>query len=105
MSQKVLPDERIAVAAVRQDGEIFSLPRPGRHCNVIALMVKKGFPIPITGENGFLTEGGRFVGREEAMKIALEADQLLSRANPEARKLTSEDVWMGYYRDPDEETP
>ncbi len=61
------------------------------HDKVIADMVAHGEPKPITGEQGFVTNTGQFVTREEAAKIAFEAGQILKPVP----KLFSEDLHQG----------
>ena len=89
----MLPDEGyIVAAAIKQGNMICSVPRPGRHHDVIREMAKAGIPIPIVGEQGFLTSEGRFVGRKVAKNIALLAGQILSEQG-NLTQLFSEDVW------------
>lgn len=91
-------NEYIERAAVRHaDGEVFSLPRPARHCNVIVFMRDSGKPYNVPGleerhEQGFVTNTGRFVDRIEARAIAEAAGQLLERESG-LEELYSEDVW------------
>lgn len=85
-------------AILSEDGEVHSVPRPGRHHDVIALMIGKGYPAPIRGEQGFLVAvpggkmDGRFVRRVPAKHIARAAGQLRPTAMP-LRELFSEDIW------------
>jgi hypothetical protein len=81
---------RIATAAVRRDGLIFSIPRPGRHHDIIPLAVQAGAKAPIRqGEQGFLTSEGDFVDRRWAAQIAFQAGQIIELK----AKLYSEDLW------------
>lgn len=90
--------ERIAAAACRHKGQVFHLPPPARHWNVIAHIVSEcqvqehEFPICPPPDQGFVTDTGRFVDRTEAWKIARDADQLLPTAYVTTH-LFSEDVW------------
>lgn len=95
-----LRTRRIVAAAIEQDGMVCSVPRPGRHGDVIRSMARAGIPIPINGRQGFLTSDGLFVDRERAMKIAVWADQLKQAVGPDgvpfkryAKELFSEDLW------------
>jgi hypothetical protein len=90
----MLPDDEgyIVAAAIKQGNMICSVPKPGRHHDVIRGMARAGIPIPIDGEQGFLTSEGLFVGRKLAKDIALMAGQILSK-NGDQRQLFSEDVW------------
>ena len=78
-----------AVAIKSDAGQVYNLVAPARHHDVLAVM-KEGGAKP--KEQGFLDDQGRFVGREEARKIAEEAGQLLERAI-QSPDLFSEDVW------------
>lgn len=83
----------IGVAIIGYDGNVYSLPKPNRHHHVIHMMVKQyNHPIPINGEQGFITNEGKFVNRIEAKVIAVNNNQLTSRAGNE-EELFSEDVW------------
>jgi hypothetical protein len=90
MSVEVL---KVVAAAIRDiDGEVFSVPAPGRHCDVIRLMAEKGRKCPPLDCQGFLLSDGRFCRRKPAKFIAERAGQLLERASKLA-ELFSEDVW------------
>lgn len=68
---------------------IVSAPPPARHHNLFALT---GMVRP--DESGFLTSTGRFVGRYEALQIALTARQpLIDHPSRHNRLLFSEDLW------------
>jgi hypothetical protein len=89
--------EKIDCAAIRHaDGTVFTVPRPGRHHDVIAAMTqaRKPYNGPGIGQHvqGFVTDTGRFVDRYEARRIAEEASQLLDRESG-LPQLYSEDVW------------
>ena len=87
--------ERLTVemAAIQDhDGKVYSVPRPGRHHDVIKIMVHEGIKIPITGEQGFVLSNGNFVSRKAAKLIAINAHQLLERAS-KRDELFSECVW------------
>ena len=83
---------KIVAAAVQYKGLTFSVEIPGRHCDVLRLMVKAGLSRPIRDDvQGFLTNVGTFVDRVEAGRIAIEAGQLPSLPVPP--DLYSEDLW------------
>lgn len=87
--------ETIDRAAIRHDGVIYSVSRPGRHHNVIALMAKRPGHCPShcsPSKQGFTTSTGRFVGREDAMRIAQSAGQLIATPHISG-KLFSEDLF------------
>ena len=79
------PESIEAAAIKRASGEVVSLPAPARHCDIIchiAAPYKPGKPTIILadgGVQGFVTNTGRFVTREEAYTIAKEAGQILQR--------------------------
>jgi hypothetical protein len=86
--------EKILRAAIMIKGlaedSCYSLPPPARHHNVLHTYRLKLMPY----EQGFITSAGRFVDREEAVNVAIEARQLKlpKRTNPQ-HKLFSEDLW------------
>lgn len=94
--------ERITTAAVRLNRLIFHMPRPYRHSDIVAAAFTQGARgASIAGQQGFLTNAGRFVDRVEARQIAERADQILAnerdakgvpfkRIHPE---LFTEDLW------------
>lgn len=78
--------KRIKCAAIQQDGKIYE---GWAHFRIIIDMVEvQGIKPPITGLQGFVTEDGEFVTREEAAKIAFEAGQVRRQHS----KLFSEDL-------------
>jgi hypothetical protein len=78
--------EFIQKAAIRRYEIIYSVDRPGRHQQVFEAM----FPVD-NSEQGFLTNTGRFVGREEAGHIALASGQIAALKWPP--RLYTEDLW------------
>ncbi|ARK07545.1 hypothetical protein LAV_00170 [Sphingobium phage Lacusarx] len=86
--------EIVVAAAVRHGTLTISAPPPARHYSLIHpfydLTQKR-----ITPDNqGFLTNTGRFVGRAEALQIALAANQpLIDHPSRNDRELYSEDLW------------
>lgn len=89
-------EELIVAAAVRYDGLTVSVERPGRHGDCINWLHHHGIGSGGHYECGFLTNRGRFVGREEAGDIVLAAEQGAPGGNPEnnpRRALFSEDMW------------
>lgn len=82
---------RIVAAAIKHGDMVCFVQRPGRHHHVIREMATAGIPIPIIGEQGFLTSDGVFVGRRLAKLIAHRAGQIISLRNHD--DLFSEDLW------------
>lgn len=86
--------ESIDCAAILYGGKVHSLPRPNRHHHVIrAIALENGVGIAGRDVQGFLTNEGKFVGRVAALRIALEAGQVLDPSNVRAGRLFSEDLW------------
>lgn len=85
-------EERIVAAAVRYEGMTFSLLPPARHGECLLLCHACRPDSFGKEEQGFVTSHNRFVGRIEARKIAVAADQLIERAG-KLPELYSEDVW------------
>lgn len=88
--------ERIIGAAIQHaDGEVYSLPPPARHHDVIRLMGARFNDRREEGhEQGFITSSGAFVDRKSAWVLAERAGQLLPRApTGPPGTLFSEDVW------------
>lgn len=82
----------VRAAILDKFGGVHSLPRPARHDDIINSMVAKGLPRPITGEQGFLLNDGRFVMRKAAAHIAISAGQCTKIELP-GMGLLSQDVW------------
>lgn len=68
---------------------IVSAPPPARHHNLFIAYEWLGPP----DEQGFLTSTGRFVGRVEAMRIAVAAGQPFMPRDGRQSELYSEDLW------------
>lgn len=86
------PQETIEKAAIRFEGTVYTVPRPGRHHNVIREMARQGFGPEAMHDQGFVTNTARFVNRREACRIATEADQIIKKTGGDD-DLFSEDVW------------
>jgi len=90
--------ETITQAALFVEDQVATLPRPARHHNLNQALHQlvesvKGYvnerePFR-EAKQGFLTNTGRFVGREEAARIAHTAGQTSSLK----KMLFSEDLW------------
>lgn len=88
----------IVAAALRfKNGLICSVPRPGRHHNVMHAGVDLGMGKPISrdlAEQGFLDADGQFLNRTEAMLRVIECKQpFKASGTPDSLELFSEDVW------------
>ena len=89
---------KIVAAAIKdKTGTVYSLQPPNRHHDIIWQCGVAGHDGSV---QGFLTDEGKFVDREEAMVIARAANQLIDRpAGPasgnQSTKLFSEDLWEG----------
>ena len=90
---------RIKAAAIRtEENEVWWVPAPGRHHNVIWLMRDFGFGVGRIShsEEGFITDTEEFVSRAEALIIARANGQLLeehAKHADELGELYSEFVW------------
>lgn len=86
--------ERIDRVAIKWAGVLHTAERPRRHHDVIHEMAKLGFGPECMHVQGFVTDTGRFVGRNEAMEIATAAGQIIRRTGGEgSKRLFSEDLW------------
>ena len=89
MTQGPITTRRVTAAAVKlEDGSTFSLPPPARHHH---LLRKSGEIVP-PERQGFVDDLGRFLSREQARKIAVQAGQIKGKPS-HAAQLFSEDVW------------
>jgi len=78
---------KVEKAAIQDPtGKVWSVPRPGRHDAVIALM--GGI---LGGEQGFILDDDSFVGRKKAADLALASGQISELQHPP--NLYTEDLW------------
>jgi len=82
----VTKKECISEAAILKNGRIY---KGKRHHNIIARIVNKTGIKPAGGKQGFVTDNGRFVSREEAAKIAFASGQI----KEQKERLFSEDLY------------
>ena len=88
---------KITRAAIKQGGVTYHVPIPGRHYNVIHIMLYHYKLDRATGIHGFMADDGFgqcFVNRKLGYIIAQKAGQLIKRAG-KGPELFSEDVWEG----------
>lgn len=85
----------IGVAIVICNGTVIaSKEKPARHHDVLHACTKSGIADPGPDYQGFITSDGEFVGRKEAVEIALRAGQItLPKRCPPQDQLFSEDLW------------
>lgn len=84
---------RVVAAAILSlaTDEVFSVPQPGRHHDVIRLM---GAKFNQSDEQGFILSDGRFVMRKAALSIAYRTGQLPEGGGVAPQHgLFSEDLW------------
>ena len=86
-------EERIVAAAIKSGDMTFSIAAPARHGDIIRSLHGLGLKHQCHGDQGFLTSGGKFVTRWQAMRIATLAEQLKPRTSAYGDELYSEDVW------------
>lgn len=95
MGKHDVAHERIVAAAcIGPDGEVYHLPPPARHHDVMRMMSGKGdgWSAVHPDNQGFLTSRGRFAGRIAARLMARAAGQIgKDTMNPHL--LFSEDLW------------
>lgn len=85
---------KIVAAAIRMPDGVHLMMPPERHHDIIHRLAEEGYPTPIRGKQGFVTDEGTFVDRAEAFKIALAAGQIpQERAAKRRHELYSEDLW------------
>lgn len=84
----------IKAAAIKWNGKVYSVPKPGRHDGVFALMRKENPDHKgpwMTDEQGFITDKNEFVDRIKGAAIAIECGQITQLNWPPL--LYSEDLW------------
>lgn len=85
--------ERIAAAAMRIGNLVVSMPQPARHHTILWELDRLGIdPFIAPDDQGFVTDLGRFVDREEACQIARDRGQIKHKTGPE-HILFSECMW------------
>ena len=85
----VTAQERINGAAIMQDGVLYT---GRRHDFIIHDIVAMTGTRPVTGDQGFVTSEGRYVGRIEAGKLAVAAGQIAKLRYGKGTELYSEDM-------------
>lgn len=82
---------RIVAVAIRVNGLILSKPAPARHCHILNAMPKRMARASLPSDQGFLSNTGIFLGREDALNVARAAGQLKKETHH--KELFSEDLW------------
>ena len=107
-----MPSETIVAAAIRipvdpkwhtttwngvrvyPDKLIVTSPPPARHHTLLHPMYVEGRRHPTFEDQGFITSTGRYVEREEALRIAIASGQkMIDHPSRHAKWLFSEDLW------------
>jgi hypothetical protein len=87
----------ITHVAIRWRGDVFSLPAPNRHQDVIRLIVKTIGDLVVDvpdDDKGFLDASGRYLRRKAALHSAIMNEQLKTDSIAETRGiLLSDDIW------------
>ena len=83
----------IVAVAIRFNELICHMPPPCRHSDVIKGCADAKMPLPIVGEQGFMTSSGKFLDRQEAALHAVTHDQVPRAKIHSNGKLYSEDLW------------
>lgn len=81
---------KFVAAAIKLDGEVYTVPPPGRHDAVRRLMREQGKD-PTFADDGFLNDAGVFIRRKPATHIALTTGLVKVLQNPPL--LTTDDLW------------
>lgn len=84
--------ERIAAAAICLSGVVHTLPPPNRHHNILHKLHAEVGDRAHRADRGFVTDGGRFVGRKQGLRIAEAAGQIKEKLGCPGL-LFSEDLW------------
>ena len=92
---------KITHVAIRFRGEIYFLPAPNRHEDVIREIVKKtgvtwaevSRPALPEDDYGFLDEGGHYLRRAQALMSAMLFEQVKDREKHKGNELYSDDIW------------
>lgn len=87
--------ERIELVAMKHpNGNVYAVERPGRHSHILQMLYEQGVPSANGQEDqGFVTNHGRYVNRQEAVIIASSRGQLIRKTSP-VNQLFSEDLWV-----------
>lgn len=86
---------KITHVAIRFQGQVYSLPAPNRHHDVIMHIVESlgvSYVDAPQDDQGFLDEDERFLNRKQALVSAKIHNQLIRKTSPNYL-LFSEDLW------------
>lgn len=93
---------RVTRAAIRHRGQVYSLPPPARHHDVMRHTWATVGLGRVGGDQGFVLNDGQYVDRKRAHAVAKRAGQLIPRAggyrcgevnDRDGSDLFSEDLW------------
>lgn len=96
-------EELVVAAAIRTEGVVVMVERPGRHGNCINFLHNRAPGVDYRAEQGFITNRGRFVNRQEAAAIVEASGQGSGREG--INGLFSEDMWNDRDREEGEPPP
>lgn len=83
----------IVAAAIRFGDLICHMSPPCRHHDIIRACADAKMPLPIEGEQGFITASGKFLDRQAAALHAVSHDQVPRAKIHSNGMLYSEDLW------------
>jgi hypothetical protein len=86
---------KVVAAAIKDEhGEVWHLPPPARHHDVLTHMVRSGAKDPVPDAQGFLMSDGTFADRRRA-KVCAEFNRQIEWVpnGPRLMQLFSEDLW------------
>ena len=84
------PKDKIVNAAMMHEGKMWT---GRRHYEIIRDIVEGTGVSRAKGEQGFVTDKGKFVNRSEALKIAISSGQVEEGKTINRKHLFSEDLW------------
>lgn len=97
VSRRSLKDsERIVAVASLFQGQLYTLPPPARHHDLVRLIAEKTGVAYVGGETyvqGFIDQDGFFLRRKPAKLVAERANQILDNRAPKLDDLYSENLW------------
>ena len=91
-AQSCINMETIEGVSVIANNKRYDLPRPYHHHHCRRKAIREAVDTITIQSEEFITNTKRYVSREEALKIAIRAGQLIDR-NSHSTKLYSDSVW------------
>lgn len=91
---RTLARGRIAGVAIRHGDRVYACMAPSRHSDIMRALAATEGPMSMAafGDQGFVTYGGKFLDRYQALQVARAESQLI-RKTGNSNELYSEDLW------------